>query len=97
LSILMVSAERRFVIAVGSGKPVSAATRWCLIVVVVTGAVVDVVDDDVVVEESATATVDTPRHIAKVAPSERTIRRTTANYLIATPVAFNADNLASSL
>jgi hypothetical protein len=85
LSILIVSAERRFVILVGSGRPVSGATHTGFAVVVVTGVVVVVDDVDVVVvvespdaPETPTMPEPTPMTIKKA--SKRRIER---NYLLA--------------
>src|ERR1039458_3315545 len=73
LSILIVSAERRFVTAVGSGRPVNAATRRCG-----TGVVVVVVDV-VVVVSAALALAATPLK-STIAITTRGGRRIGKNY-----------------
>jgi hypothetical protein len=75
---LIVSAERRFVTAVGSASPVKAATLRC-------GTVVEVVEDvedvDVVVVVSAAPTL-AAAPLSMTATTTRGRRRIRKNYLV---------------
>src|SRR5450631_2023377 len=74
LSILIVSAERRFVTAVGSARPVRAAVRRC-------GTVVEVVVDAVVVVVvSAAPTLAAAPLSIKTAATTKGRRRMGKNY-----------------
>src|SRR5580704_3564111 len=82
LSILIVSAERRLVTAVGSGRPVRAATRRCgTAVVVVVGDV-----EDVVVVVSAALTLAAAPLNTNNATTTRGKRRTIKNYFVTSRV-----------
>jgi hypothetical protein len=67
----MVSVERRWVTAVGSGRPVNAATRRCTTVVVVVGDVLG--DADVVV---VVVVVSAPLTLVAIALTLSTAART---------------------
>jgi hypothetical protein len=79
---LIVSAERRFVTAVGSASPVKAATLRCGTVVEVVEDVEDVEDVDVVVVVSAAPTLAAAPLSMTATTTTRGRRRIRKNYLV---------------